>query len=628
MPAISPLDGPVAVTGCSGFTGGHMVRELVLQGYEVRACLRDASSWRGKDCVNYLSGLPRVQIVDGCDLFTPGSYDAAFAGCTAVFHTAAVLGNSANLESQPLGSGDASMDVFNGGVIGTQNVIDAINASGSVRRLLYTSSMAAVRGSRHTRRTAAADYEWTETDWAYEGIDPEVWESPRNAYARSKVETERLVNEAGDASGGKWDAITMAPAMICGPILFKAQVGQWIEQIGRLAAGLPTAWPSKYDMYYDIIDVRDLVKAQRLAAESAVDHGATRGGPRYVMHGTGGHSALRLGTEVRAIIREYFPAFLLGEPATVTSSGERIAVEANGVNDCKKAKSVLGATIRPVEDTIRAVIETSIELGVIEPKRAEAPATGSRTASFSSPEDAYWEFFRADRAKDAERWADVMSYPHVRVAAPTGTAYFETPEAYASNASWEAREATGWVLSRGADPARLHESPDKVHLAGGWTRYNIDDEPILSNRVTYVLARVGDRWGIQARFGVDSFDENESCETAAGAAVDVVERFHSALGGGDFETCARLCGYPLTEVGIGEVRQFEDASAAKARFAGMTDRNQATGIRAVQSGSLGVVVSVTATGETEGTVHSVFLVGHREDQWRIVGISAITDARG
>ena len=629
MPAISPLDGPVAVTGCSGFTGGHMVRELVLQGYEVRACIRDANSWRGKDCVNYLSSLPRVEIVDRCDLFTPGSYHAAFEGCTAVFHTAAVLGNSANLESQPLGSGDTSMDVFNGGVIGTQNIIDAINSSGSVRRLVYTSSMAAVRGSRHTRRTSAPDYEWTETDWAYEGVDPEMWESPRNAYARSKVETERLVNAAADASGGRWDAVTMAPAMICGPVLFKAQVGQWIEQIGRIAAGLPTAWPSKYDMYYDIIDVRDLVKAERLAAESTVDHGATVGGPRYVMHGTGGRSALRLGTEVKAIIHEHFPAFVLGSPATMTSSGERITIAANGVNDCKKAKSVLGATIRPVEDTIRSVIETSIKLGIIEPRLAEAARqdTNKGTARFVSPEDAYWEFFRADRAKDAERWAAVMSYPHVRVAAPTGSAYFATPEAYAANASWEAREATGWVLSRGLGPVRLHESADTVHLAGGWTRYNKDDEPILSNRVTYVLTRIDGSWGIQARFGVDSFDENENYETAADTAVEVVERFHTALVGGDFETCARLCGYPLTEVGIGEVRQFNDASAAQERFAAMTDRNRATGIRAVQSGSLGVVVGVTTSGETDGTTRSVFLVGHREDQWRIVGISAITDAQ-
>ena len=372
MPAISPLDGPVAVTGCSGNTGGHMVRELAIQGYEVRACIRDANSWRGKDCADYLGCLPRVQIVDGCDLFTPGSYDAAFQGCTAVFHTAAVLGNSADGKSQPLGSGDRSTDIFNGGVIGTRNVVDAVNASGSVRRLVYTSSMAAVNGIGDGRRIVPAGYEWTETDWAFEGIDPEIWQSPANAYARSKVETEQLINAAADASGGKWDAVTLLPAMICGPVLFKAQVGQWIEQIGRIASGLGTTWLSTYDHYYNIIDVRDLVKAHRLAAESSVDHRATAGGNRYIMHGTGGRSALRLGTEVRAIIHEYFPAFVLGKPATVTDDGEPVTVaRATAVNDCKKAKSVLGATIRPVEDTIRAIVETSIELGVIEPQLAE-----------------------------------------------------------------------------------------------------------------------------------------------------------------------------------------------------------------------------------------------------------------
>ena len=59
---------------------------------------------------------------------------------------------------------------------------------------------------------------------------------------------------------------------------------------------------------------------------------------------------------------------MLGEPATVTSRGEPITIEARALNDCKKAKSVLGATIRPVEETIRDVVESSIELGIIEPK--------------------------------------------------------------------------------------------------------------------------------------------------------------------------------------------------------------------------------------------------------------------
>ena len=48
--------------------------------------------------------LPGVEIVEACDLFIPGSYDAAFAGCVGVFHVAAVLGNSTN--DQPNASGD------------------------------------------------------------------------------------------------------------------------------------------------------------------------------------------------------------------------------------------------------------------------------------------------------------------------------------------------------------------------------------------------------------------------------------------------------------------------------------------------------------------------------------------
>ena len=361
MAAISPHDGPVAVTGCSGFTGGHMVRELAIHGYRVRACIRDANSWRGKDCVAYLSGLPNVTIVDGCDLFTPGSYHAAFEGCAGVFHVAAVLGNSADGKSQPLGSGDVSQDVYDGGMVGTENVVDAINASGSVKRMIYTSSMAAVSGGRAT--SMPNGYEWTETDWSSDGVDPERWRHPRNAYARSKVDTERFINDAADASDGRWDAITMCPAMICGPILFKAQVGQWIEQIGRMAGGMEPSWPSQYDMYYNIIDVRDLVKAHRLAAESPVDHKATHGGNRYVMHGSGGRSALRFSTEVAAIIHEQFPSFVLGKPR-IAGDGP---AQPSTLHDCKKAKSVLGATIRPVTDTIRTVVESSVELGVITP---------------------------------------------------------------------------------------------------------------------------------------------------------------------------------------------------------------------------------------------------------------------
>merc|ERR1711920_1019566 len=162
------------------------------------------------------------------------------------------------------------------------------------------------------------------------------WNHPGNAYNKSKVDTEHMINQAADASGGKWDAVTMNPAMICGPILFKSQNGQWIEQLGRIAGGLEPNWPTPLDMYYNIIDVRDLVKAHRLAAESTVDHKATKGGPRYILHGCGGRSAMRLGNEVKYEIARAFPSFVLGEVKSVTKSGKPIQVESTSINASRK----------------------------------------------------------------------------------------------------------------------------------------------------------------------------------------------------------------------------------------------------------------------------------------------------
>ena len=42
MTAISPTNGPIAVTGASGYIGSWIVQDLMEQGYAVRASVRDA----------------------------------------------------------------------------------------------------------------------------------------------------------------------------------------------------------------------------------------------------------------------------------------------------------------------------------------------------------------------------------------------------------------------------------------------------------------------------------------------------------------------------------------------------------------------------------------------------------
>ena len=239
---------------------------------------------------------------------------------------------------------------------------------------------------------------------------------------------------------------------------------------------------------------------------------------------------------------------------------------------------------------------------------------------FQAPEDPYYEFFRADSAKDAKAWAAVMSYPHTRVSATGNSPYYETPEDYAARASWTVREATGWVRSVGVDPIRIHESADKVHLAGGWTRYNAKDEPILRNRVTYIVTRIDGSWGIQARFGTDSFTEGEVLDSAA--PLGVVREHLENWASGDLDAATRALAYPFTNVRVGGVDRYGSASEVADKL-----HVEAPGtvgdVHAAREGRDGVVATATWQTDAGATCQAVFLVARRGAGWRMAGASII-----
>ena len=80
------------------------------------------------------------------------------------------------------------------------------------------------------------------------------------------------------------------------------------------------------------------------------------------------HASVELAGEMTAIIRASFPEFVVGEPQTRDSTTSELIVlrAANSqVNDSKKAKELLGVTLRPVEETVRDCVESAVELGLI-----------------------------------------------------------------------------------------------------------------------------------------------------------------------------------------------------------------------------------------------------------------------
>ena len=140
--AVSPADGPIAVTGASGYIGSWIVQDCMEQGYEVRACVRDASNPAKTEHLLDLNALGMrghagVALIEA-DLFKPGSYDEAFKrwGCAAVIHAGATVGFNRELVSPKQEQFMTVACKENAHV----RRIESVKRSGSAKRFVFTSS--------------------------------------------------------------------------------------------------------------------------------------------------------------------------------------------------------------------------------------------------------------------------------------------------------------------------------------------------------------------------------------------------------------------------------------------------------------------------------------------------------
>ncbi|MGW5108371.1 SDR family oxidoreductase [Nocardia sp. NPDC004123] len=318
----------VLVTGASGYVAGHVIQELLGQGYRVRGTVRSAAR-----ATAVAELLPGVELAEA-DLGSDAGWATAVAGCRYVLHTASPF---------PSGVPEHEDELVRPAVDGTLRVLRAAAGSG-VERVVVTSSIAAVEVGNEGHLLTEAD--WSDTEQC-------------DAYQKSKTLAERAAWDFA-AQHPNLELAVINPGMIIGPIL-RAEAGTSVDGIRVLLAG---GMPGVPRLSFATVDVRDLAVAHRLAMETP-----QAAGNRYICAGeelSFPQMAQILAQRYRVATR-VLPDWLVRLSARFNPDA-RTAVRFLGRAaqlSAAKAEHDLNWTMRPVADSLLDTAESLIHFGLV-----------------------------------------------------------------------------------------------------------------------------------------------------------------------------------------------------------------------------------------------------------------------
>ncbi|MGE0078760.1 MAG: NAD-dependent epimerase/dehydratase family protein [Bacteroidales bacterium] len=243
------MDKTVLITGGSGYLGSWVVKGLLDKGYKLRVAVRSLGNKLHYSHLLEIAGSNANNIsFFEADLLNNGSYDNAAEGADAIIHMASPF---------TLRFRNAQKDLIDPAVNGTRNVLSAASKSTTVKKVVLTSSIAAVYGDNADLNDLGVD-EFSEE---YFNFSSTVKHQPYS-YSKTMAEKEawRLYNEQS-----KWKLVVINPTLVMGPSLTGESNSESLKIMSDLLSG-------KYkmgvpDLHFGFVDVRDVANAHILALE-------------------------------------------------------------------------------------------------------------------------------------------------------------------------------------------------------------------------------------------------------------------------------------------------------------------------------------------------------------------------